>query len=498
MRQPDIVVADVDVVVVGGGPAGSAVAGLLADWGHRVLVLTKATDPAHGAAESLPPSTRKLLDAIGVRDAVDRAGFLSNTGNTVWWGSGDGRVETFPSADAGYQVFRPRFDALLIERAERAQAQVVRDASVRWWRRHADGGALVAYECPGRGLATVTCRFVLDCSGRAGVIARQPFRRYQPGYRMQALLGVWSRDNWGLPGPSQTLVETYQDGWAWSIPVSAATRQIGVMVDVSTTPISRGPTIASTYRSELAKTAHLAALVAGATLQRAWACDASLYRSDSYAGDQFLLIGDAASTIDPLSSFGVKKALASAWVGAVVVHTCLAHAERRSAALGFFSDWERRVYVKHLRRSREHAREAYQRHPEAFWALRAETQIVDAADEADDDDILRTPGVQAAFERLKSRSSIDLRVAIQARIGQRAVIRGREIVLEEAVMLAGLPQGVRYLAGVDLLRLRDLAPRHSQVSDLFDAYCHAHAPVSLPGFLGGLSVLVAHGILTQR
>jgi hypothetical protein len=269
-------------------------------------------------------------------------------------------------------------------------------------------------------------------------------------------------------------------------------------VDASTTRISRGPTIGSTYRSELAKTRHLDALVSGATLQRAWACDASLYSADTYAGDEFLLIGDAASTIDPLSSFGVKKALASAWVGAVVTHTCLNHSERRSAALDFFSEWERRVYSSHLRRSREHAREAYQRHPNAFWAMRAGVEIVAGPDEADGDDILRAPGVRAAFETLKIGSSIDLTVTTQARTEQRAVIHGREIVLEEAVPLAGLTQGIRFLAGVDLLKLRDMAPRHRQVSDLFDAYCHAHAPVSLPGFLGGLSVLVAHGILTQR
>ena len=61
-----------------------------------------------------------------------------------------------------------------------------------------------------------------------------------------------------------------------------------------------------------------------------------------YAGPRFLLAGDAGSFIDPLSSFGVKKALASAWLGAIVVHTRLAHADRETLASDFFSDWERR------------------------------------------------------------------------------------------------------------------------------------------------------------
>jgi 2-polyprenyl-6-methoxyphenol hydroxylase-like FAD-dependent oxidoreductase len=105
-----------DVIVIGGGPAGAAAGRLLAAWGHSVLVLTKAIDEARGLAESLPPSTRKLLAAVGVLEAVEAAGFYRATGNTVWWGSAEGRVETFQragvpmdatTAASGYQVFRP-------------------------------------------------------------------------------------------------------------------------------------------------------------------------------------------------------------------------------------------------------------------------------------------------------------------------------------------------------------------------------------------------------
>src|SRR5262245_65418377 len=106
---------DADVIVIGGGPAGAAAARLLALWGHSVRVLTKAADSGRGAAESLPPSTRKLLATIGVLDRVDRAGFYRTTGNTVWWGERHGDVERFDAA--GYQVFRPAFDRLLLTAA---------------------------------------------------------------------------------------------------------------------------------------------------------------------------------------------------------------------------------------------------------------------------------------------------------------------------------------------------------------------------------------------
>ena len=82
-------------MVIGGGPAGAAIGRLLAAWGHSVLILTKAPQGLRGLAESVPPSSRKLLSAIGVLDVVDRAGFYRTTGNTVWWGSDAPRVEYF-------------------------------------------------------------------------------------------------------------------------------------------------------------------------------------------------------------------------------------------------------------------------------------------------------------------------------------------------------------------------------------------------------------------
>ena len=153
---------------------------------------------------------------------------------------------------------------------------------------------------------------------------------------------------WDAADDDRTTVETYEDGWAWSLAISRNIRQVAVMVDGATTRTMRGPTIAHAYAAELAKTQRLSAMTADATLERAWACDASLYSSSDFAGTQFLLIGDAASCIDPLSSFGVKKALASAWLGAIAVHTALVDSRRRSVALDFFSSREREVYAADL------------------------------------------------------------------------------------------------------------------------------------------------------
>jgi len=274
------------------------------------------------------------------------------------------------------------------------------------------------------------------------------------------------------------------------------------MLDATTTQVTRGSTMAETYRAEMGKTHELKRLTEGAVLRHVWACDASLYDATSYAGSRFLLVGDAGSFIDPLSSFGVKKALASAWLAAIAVHTSLAHPERQEVALEFFSRWERQVYADHLRRTREFAREAHAQHPHPFWAARAETLggPSDRVDDVEVDEValLRAPEVLAAFETFKRSVAIDLAWADHLRFEPRAVIRDREIVLEHAVPLPAARTALRFVAGVDLVKLGELASQHRQVGDLYDAYCQTCAPVALPGFLGGLSLLVAHGALTSR
>jgi flavin-dependent dehydrogenase len=482
----------VDVVVIGGGPAGSSIGRLLAQWGHSVVILSRESPRARGLAESIPPSTRKLLSQIGALDAVELAGFYRTRGNTVWWASRDPRVETFGSSTEaeGYQVFRPEFDRVLLENAATAGADVRSNARV-FSVAFADDEATVEYG-EARDRSTIACRIVVDASGRAGIVGRR-FRVPQPGHRMFALVGVWTRqDRWDLPDETHTVVETYRDGWAWSVPVSANERHVGAMVGSATPQDGNPRALADAYQAEIANTKQLAGRLGGASLQRVWACDASLYCATRFAGPRFLLAGDAGSFIDPLSSFGVKKALASAWLGAIVVHTRLAHADRETLASDFFSDWERRVYATHLKRSRDFARAACAEHPSAFWTSRADVAI-DAPADADDVDVAHDPDVQRAFEAFKAASRINLTLADGIRFASRPVVRGREIVAEDA-----LADGMRFVGNVDLVTLARMAGDHHYVPDLFDAYCQRCAPVPLPNMVGGLSLLVAKGILHER
>jgi flavin-dependent dehydrogenase len=481
-------------VIIGGGPAGAAAGRLLASWGHAVTLLDKPVAVDRGLAESIPPSTQKLLEQIGVADAVGRAGFLRTRGNTVWWASRERRLETFGEADTalGYQVFRPAFDRVLLDCASSAGVAVRSGGGVRHVDLDAGDGARVAFDADGLP-QTIDARFVLDCSGRAGVVGRH-FRVAEPGHRTCALVGVWRRDDhagWDLPDDTHTVVETFGDGWAWSVPTSTTTRHVGAMVGQAFDAGTAERTLASAYQRALGKTVELARTVRGAALDRLWACDASLYAARAYAGPHHLLVGDAGSFIDPLSSFGVKKALASAWIAAVATHTALTHPARAAVALEFFCDWERGVYASHLRRTRAFARAASAQHPHPYWDGRAGSPK--DSDGSVDADFAADPAVRRAFDAFKAAPRLNLVMADNPALEERPVIRGHEIVLEPA--LAG---GMRFVANVDLLALARMAPHHAQVPDLFDAYCRTCPPVPLPSVMGGLSLLVARGILHER
>ncbi len=443
-----------DVAILGGGPAGATAARLLALWGYRAILYHKPGDVRRSLAETLPPSLHRHFRLLGIDREVAAASFFATTGNTSWWGTPRRREQTYP--ESGYQVLRADFDALLLKLAS-------------------DAGVDVRHEAAPRERNRIAARYVLDATGRAGVIARQRWRIRQPNLCTVALCGVWQSAH-GWPGidPSHTLVESYRNGWAWSVPLSPALRYVTFMVD----PRDHG-----SYAEELQKTLAFRKIFARGELRgRTWGYDASLYTAKRFSGARVLLVGDAGSFVDPLSSFGVKKALTSAWLAAVVVNTCLKRPEMAPAALEYFDQCERQVYADHLRMAAGFYRQAAKRHPHAFWTRRARL--------APDEQPLR-----AALRRLQRNKVLDLHPAEGVRREMLPGISGREVVMRESLILPGLPQGLEYAQGVSLPILVELVSSCRSVPALYDAYNRRFEPVSMPALLSALALLVSAGVL---
>lgn len=508
-----------DAVIVGGGPAGSAAARLLAAWGHSVVVLTRPPAGHAALAESVPPSARKLFSLLGVARAVDDAGFFPARGNLVRWGDDPLRRADFAPGAVGHHVVRDAFDTLLLDLAEEAGAEVRRDATVRRVVRAGAGSGgegerpqRVEYE-DRRGGGTLSCRFVLDCSGRSGVIARANLRVHDQANATVALAGVWRAGADSPPAEPYTLVESYRDGWAWSMPVSDTRRYLTMMIDPRRTELLRGQGRRRLYLAELEKTREARRLVTAARL----ASDisghtASQYTASRFAGDGFLLVGDAASFVDPLASVGVKRAIASGWLAAVVVHTSISTPDMHDVALEFFNRHERDTSDAHRLHASQYYREAAAAHGHGFWSARAtaagdlttpaglaldpaaEVPVPDSS-QPDIAALRQDPAVLQAFSELRAAPAIRLRHAPGLRRLQLPAVRGRRIVLDEHLASPSLPDGVRFLRDVDLPPLVEMAGEHDQVPDLYQAYLDRVATVSLPDFLGALSVLLGKGML---
>jgi len=458
--------------VLGGGPAGCAAARLLAQWGRRVVLVTRPATVRHPLGESIPPSTRKLFDLLGVGPAIESAGFVRSTGNTVWWGSGAPRVEYFANGEHGWQVTDDRLEGILRAAVAAAGVDVIE-------------ARLTSDDISARGAA-----FVLDCTGRGGVWARaRGLRVHEPDLRTVALIGLWEFGTLDVPDASHTLVESYESGWAWSVPVGRDQRLVAVMVDPRTSNLAKAEGARAAYLHELARTRCFRQLTAAAELSGGpWGWDASMYSASRYADGNVLLVGDAGSFIDPLSSAGVKKALASAWLAAVAVHTALERPAMRDIAFDFYAAREREIYTAFRRLTERYLADALSAHQHPFWIDRAGALDDDGG--ADD-----VPAIQRAFDRLRDAAAIALRASPSVRIEPRPAVSGCHIVLEPRVVTAALPQGMRYIRDVDLVSLIELAPASSQVPDLFEAYCRRAGPVALPDFLAALSTVLARGWL---
>jgi hypothetical protein len=217
--------------------------------------------------------------------------------------------------------------------------------------------------------------------------------------------------------------------------------------------------------------------------------DASPYRASAYAGERWLLVGDAGSFVDPLSSAGVKKALASAWLAAVAVNTALKKPSMRADAFEFFSAREEEIERHLSRESQRFLAGAAAAHDRPFWGERSDEQ----AEEEDDADEVRQ-----ALHRLKSRDLWQPRKSPSISLQARPMVRGNEIVLEPHLVSADQPRGVRYVRGVDVVALVELAPSILKVPDLYESYLRRAGTVPLHDFLYAVAKAVARGWLVSE
>jgi hypothetical protein len=273
------------------------------------------------------------------------------------------------------------------------------------------------------------------------------------------------------------------------------------MLDPAVTPLDRSAGADAEYDRQLGRAGWMRARVAlpARRVGRAWACDATPWCATDIVGDGLLRVGDAASFVDPLSSYGIKKALASAWLAAVVVNTALADPAMAAPACSLYELRERAMYRALMSRSALLAASAAESTGDRFWAARSDLEDTSDAADADEDPTRAAASperLRAAFDELKRRDRVTLCASAGLERALRPVVEGDRIALREHLCAGVLHAPIRYLHNVDVVELVRLAPEHDDVAALFAAYARTARPVPFPDFLAALTTLIAGGVLT--
>src|SRR6266513_2926350 len=335
-----------DVAVIGGGPAGSTAAALLARAGRRVIVFERERFPRFHIGKSLLPFSMKAFTRLGLHEKFLRAGFLKKFGGEIFGACSDQGTKFYfkdgyrSKTDHAYQVPRGDFDKVLLDHAAECGAEVCEQISVDRVQFSQDEVKL-AVKSNGSS-QSIGARYLIDASGRASVLGRH-FKIKKTYDHLQKLSifahydGVWRAE--GIDGTLTVLVRAV-DRWFWLIPLSAERTSVGVVLDSETfrkSKLSAEDFLEQTLGEQptIAKRMTNARRVSQVYVEADFS-----YRSARLHGDRWLLAGDAAGFIDPIFSSGVFLAVFSGELAADALNEVLDHPHK---AKRLFPQYERAV-----------------------------------------------------------------------------------------------------------------------------------------------------------
>jgi flavin-dependent dehydrogenase len=319
-----------DVVVAGGGPAGSTIAALLAQKHKSVVLLEKEHFPRFHIGESLLPLNLPLFDCLGVTDEIRRIGVFKPGAELV--SDEHGATATFRFSDNpylsvghSYQVRRSDFDKLLLDNSRRLGADVIEGTRVTDVTFDADHRSRVTAIGPDGIASLYSARFFVDASGRDTLLAsRLRIKRVDKQNNTAAVFGHF-RSIPRRPGDAAGMISVYlfEQGWIWMIPLPDDVTSVGVVGTQAFFKTRDVRPEALFARAVAASPSVANRMMDAQPTGPLVACADYSYDARHFVGEGHILVGDAAAFIDPLFSSGVMMAMSTAAFGATVVEALL-------------------------------------------------------------------------------------------------------------------------------------------------------------------------------
>jgi flavin-dependent dehydrogenase len=333
-----------DVVVIGGGPAGSTASTLIAQNGFRVELFERDKFPRFHIGESLIPETYWVLKRLGMLPKLHASPFVKKF-SVQFVGSSGKLSEPFyfmehkpHECSQTWQVLRSEFDQMMLDNAREHGVRVheeTRVLDVLFDRERVSGVRVMDASGAKR---EVTCKVVVDASGQSTLLAnRFKLRVADPELKKGALWTYYEgayRDTGRDEGATMVLQTAGKKGWFWYIPLHNNIVSVGVVASFEYLFDGRGPH-EKIYSEELDRCPAAKERVAcGRRVAGFYATKDYSYRSRQAAGDGWVLAGDAFGFLDPLYSSGVLLALKSGQLAADAVSEGLAKGDTSAAQLG--------------------------------------------------------------------------------------------------------------------------------------------------------------------
>jgi flavin-dependent dehydrogenase len=359
-----------DVIVLGGGPAGAAVALALARKDHAVALLTKMPRAAPPIGETVPPEIKVVLAQLSLWETFAASGHAPSPGTVVIWGSEQAHENDFlfsPYGD-GWHLDRTAFDAMLLDAARRAGAETCMVPVVDCRR---DGRGWVIRLEGAAGARTIAARWLIDATGRRAWLTRRVGGKRERTDQLVALVRFAEAPS---ACETRTLIESCAEGWwyAANLPKGRVVAAYFTDADLMVRDLQEREKLWDRGFAGTRLVSRLAPCFFPGLTTLAAASECTL----PCAGDGWLAIGDAAQAYDPLSGQGLTKAITSALHAAALIASEL---QNDRAAVAEFAAARRREFEIYLATQRSYYRRERRWPQHAFWQRRGAAEPLEIA-----------------------------------------------------------------------------------------------------------------------